>query len=197
MADLDDMHCSFCAKPRQECSRLIAGPASVFICDECVGLCASILVDGAPGLSPATGPKMRSITRAADLFCCPPQRTAGGSAIAARPSTGTVGELLARPLCEWHEDNGAVLWWRFPIDEPPYSGSPLDDGWPGYHTHWTECAIPAGHAPANAHPDGCHTTSADAHRDCDGDGHYECATCTRRDPEERERNGDPPIGGVK
>lgn len=52
MADLDDMHCSFCAKPRQECSRLIAGPASVFICDECVGLCASILVDGAPGLSP-------------------------------------------------------------------------------------------------------------------------------------------------
>lgn len=40
----------------------------------------------------ATGPKMRSITRAADLFCCPPQRTAGGSAIAARPSTGTVGE---------------------------------------------------------------------------------------------------------
>lgn len=52
MADLDDMHCSFCAKPRQECSRLIAGPASVLICDECVGLCASILVDGAPGLSP-------------------------------------------------------------------------------------------------------------------------------------------------
>ena len=28
----------------------------------------------------ATGPKMRSITRAADLFCCPPQRTAGGMA---------------------------------------------------------------------------------------------------------------------
>ena len=26
----------------------------------------------------ATGPKMRSITRAADLFCCPPQRTAAG-----------------------------------------------------------------------------------------------------------------------
>ena len=29
----------------------------------------------------ATGPKMRSITRAADLFCCPPQRTAGGMAV--------------------------------------------------------------------------------------------------------------------
>lgn len=27
----------------------------------------------------AAGPKMRSITRAADLFCCPPQRTAAGT----------------------------------------------------------------------------------------------------------------------
>ena len=47
----------------------------------------------------ATGPKMRSITRAADLFCCPPQRTAAGMAISARPTTGTVGELLAK-ACE-------------------------------------------------------------------------------------------------
>ena len=29
----------------------------------------------------ATGPLMTSITRAADLFCCPPQRTAGGMAV--------------------------------------------------------------------------------------------------------------------
>ncbi len=35
---------------------------------------------------------MRSITRAAALFCCPPQRTAGGT-IAARPSTGTGTDL--------------------------------------------------------------------------------------------------------
>ncbi len=70
----------------------------------------------------------------------------------------------ARPLAEWHEDMGPVLWWRFPVDEPPYVGTPLDrghcvtltaqqhvsgrvrpervgvcfiGGWPGYHTHWT------------------------------------------------------------
>jgi hypothetical protein len=43
----------------------------------------------------------------------------------------------ARPLDEWHEDEGLMLWWRFPIDEPPYVGSPLDDDWPGYHTHWS------------------------------------------------------------
>ncbi|AQR77697.1 hypothetical protein ABNB59_20675 [Paenibacillus larvae] len=41
------------------------------------------------------------------------------------------------PKSEWHEDHGAVLWWKFPIVEPPYSGSPLDEDWPGYHTHWT------------------------------------------------------------
>jgi hypothetical protein len=41
-----------------------------------------------------------------------------------------------RPEDEYHEDMGAVLWWRFPIDEPPYCGSPLDSDWPGYHTHF-------------------------------------------------------------
>lgn len=80
----------------------------------------------------ATGPKMRSITRAADLFCCPPQRTAAGST----PAT------VARPISEWHEDRGSALWWRFPVEEPPYSGSPLDSDWPGYHTHWTPIVCP-------------------------------------------------------
>ena len=68
---------------------------------------------------------------------------------------------IARPLAEWNEDEGPVLWWKFPVSEPPYVGSPLDlgftvtsvlydqhgyevgkvnanvGGWPGYHTHWT------------------------------------------------------------
>jgi hypothetical protein len=48
----------------------------------------------------------------------------------------------ARPLSEWHEDKGNVLWWKFPIEEPPYCGSPLDTDWPGYHTHWTPLIIP-------------------------------------------------------
>ena len=43
----------------------------------------------------------------------------------------------ARPLEEWHEDYGDALWWRFPIEEPPYVGSPLSEDWTGYHTHWT------------------------------------------------------------
>lgn len=66
-----------------------------------------------------------------------------------------------RPLSEWHEDMGDVMWWFFPVTEAPYIGSPLDlgrmefiplhdvdgkriggmrvnvGGWPGCHTHFT------------------------------------------------------------
>lgn len=71
----------------------------------------------------------------------------------------------ARPIEEYHEDMGDVLWWKFPIVEPPYVGSPLDlgrpvqvvvydgsntkletvfnvGGWPGYHTHFTMIETP-------------------------------------------------------
>lgn len=74
-----------------------------------------------------------------------------------------------RPLSEWNEEDGDVLWWRFPIEEPPYVGTPLDlghtfeiiaryidqgqlveklqrqlvGGWPGYHTHWTPIECPS------------------------------------------------------
>ena len=48
----------------------------------------------------------------------------------------------AQPLVEWCEDIGCVLWWKFPVDEPPYCGSPLDTDWPGYHTHWTSLIMP-------------------------------------------------------
>ncbi len=44
---------------------------------------------------------------------------------------------VARPLSEWHEDYGPVIWWKFPVDEPSWIGGPNDDSWPGYHTHWT------------------------------------------------------------
>lgn len=48
----------------------------------------------------------------------------------------------ARALSEWHEDVADVLWWRFPIAEPPYVGQPIDSDWPGYHTHFTLIALP-------------------------------------------------------
>lgn len=50
--------------------------------------------------------------------------------------------VMARPAEEWDEDYGDVLWWKFPIEEPPYVGSPLDCDWTGYHTHWTPIVVP-------------------------------------------------------
>ena len=49
MATKDGKHtkhicCSFCNKPQDQAVKLIAGPG-VYICDECVGLCMSILED--------------------------------------------------------------------------------------------------------------------------------------------------------
>ncbi len=36
-------HCSFCGKSQDDVRRLIAGPNSVYICDECVDLCREII----------------------------------------------------------------------------------------------------------------------------------------------------------
>jgi hypothetical protein len=51
-----------------------------------------------------------------------------------------------RPMSEWHEDCGDVLWWRVPVCEPPfYQGSPLDTDWCDVEadvTHWTPIPNP-------------------------------------------------------
>lgn len=36
----------------------------------------------------------------------------------------------ARPASEWTEEDGNVLWWTFPINEPPYVGTPNDSDYP-------------------------------------------------------------------
>ena len=53
------------------------------------------------------------------------------------------GSNNAKPIDEWYEDCGDVLWWKFPIEEPPYCGTPLDSDWKiDYYTHWTPILIP-------------------------------------------------------
>jgi hypothetical protein len=52
------------------------------------------------------------------------------------------------PVAEWNEDDGDVLWWRLPVKESPYVGSPLWDDWvPGYYTHFTRLQVPAAAIP--------------------------------------------------
>ena len=39
----DRICCSFCGKPQSQVRKLLSGPGNVYICDECVDLCADIL----------------------------------------------------------------------------------------------------------------------------------------------------------
>lgn len=57
-------------------------------------------------------------------------------------NTRTPDTSKLHPLSEWNEDDGNVLWWKLPIDEPPYAGMPLDLEWQhwnygNYYTHWS------------------------------------------------------------
>src|SRR5215468_5930901 len=45
------LYCSFCFKSQHEVRRLIAGPAAVYICDECVELCNEIIASPPRGRS--------------------------------------------------------------------------------------------------------------------------------------------------
>ena len=39
----DKVRCSFCNKTQDQVRKLIAGPAGVYICDECVDICSDII----------------------------------------------------------------------------------------------------------------------------------------------------------
>jgi len=45
------LYCSFCFKSQHEVRKLIAGPAAIYICDECVHLCNEYIADRPPNLS--------------------------------------------------------------------------------------------------------------------------------------------------
>lgn len=49
--------CSFCGKAVTEVRRLIAAPDEVYICDECIRHCTTILEEEAAGLAPTYPPE--------------------------------------------------------------------------------------------------------------------------------------------
>jgi len=64
------MDCSFCGKPQAEVRKLIAGP-SVYICDECVGLCNDILreeVEAAKDEAPTRLPTPHELVQELDEY---------------------------------------------------------------------------------------------------------------------------------
>lgn len=48
----------------------------------------------------------------------------------------------ARHIDDYHEDMGSVLWWRDPIVEPPYVGTPLDSDFDDTYKWWSPIDIP-------------------------------------------------------
>jgi len=46
------LYCSFCFKSQHDVRKLIAGPAGIFICDECVALCDEIIAGRMPTSKP-------------------------------------------------------------------------------------------------------------------------------------------------
>lgn len=41
------------------------------------------------------------------------------------------------PIEDWDYDDCDVLWWKLPIEEPPYIGRPDEHGFPSGYTHWS------------------------------------------------------------
>ncbi len=52
------MRCSFCGKNRDQVAKLIQGPGNVFICDECIDACSSIITESELGIAQAPIPGM-------------------------------------------------------------------------------------------------------------------------------------------
>jgi hypothetical protein len=51
-------YCSFCFKSQHEVIKLISGPAGIFICSECVGLCNEVIAGRPPNLSKPTAKEL-------------------------------------------------------------------------------------------------------------------------------------------
>lgn len=74
-------------------------------------------------------------------------RTPGTVRVLSNGDVRRLAELFSpRPIAEYHEDMGVVLWWKFPIVEPPYVGTPNNLGFEvivqtttGVHIQTSEC----------------------------------------------------------
>ncbi len=52
------LYCSFCFKSQHEVAKLVAGPASIFICDECIALCNEYVAGREPKVAKSAGDEL-------------------------------------------------------------------------------------------------------------------------------------------
>ncbi|MDE6419284.1 MAG: ATP-dependent Clp protease ATP-binding subunit ClpX, partial [Lachnospiraceae bacterium] len=57
-SDEKNIRCSFCGKTQGQVKKLIAGPAGVFICDECVDICADIIEEEEEEMDAVQSPEL-------------------------------------------------------------------------------------------------------------------------------------------
>ena len=107
------LYCSFCFKSQHEVKRLISGPASIFICDECVGLCNEIIANrpfNSKSPSPERLPTARLLERLAAI-----EQTVQGKG----NQLQTVVEVLRSRKVSWAQIGAALgisrqsAWERF------------------------------------------------------------------------------------
>jgi ATP-dependent Clp protease ATP-binding subunit ClpX len=107
------LYCSFCFKSQHEVRKLISGPGSIFICDECVDLCNEIIADrplNSKSPSPEELPTQRLLERLGPI-----EETVQGKG----NQLQTVVELLRSRKVSWAQIGAALgisrqsAWERF------------------------------------------------------------------------------------
>jgi ATP-dependent Clp protease ATP-binding subunit ClpX len=107
------LYCSFCFKSQYEVKKLISGPGSIFICDECIDLCNEIIA-GRPLNSKPPSPEELPTKRLLERLG-PIEETVQGKG----NQLQTVVELLRSRKVSWAQIGAALgisrqsAWERF------------------------------------------------------------------------------------
>ena len=103
-----NLSCSFCGKSQREVRKLIAGP-SVYICDECIGLCNDIIADelesGEGGGGALNVPKPSEITHVLDEYVIGQEKAKKVLAVAVHNHYKRIETRLGREDVELQKSN--------------------------------------------------------------------------------------------
>src|SRR5438093_4061449 len=105
--------CSFCGKSQKEVKKLIAGP-TVYICDECIGLCNDIIAeefenDEAQGKDRLTIPKPSEIKNILDEYVIGQERAKKVLAVAVHNHYKRIDSRVAMDDVEIQKSNILLL----------------------------------------------------------------------------------------
>ncbi|MCC6525618.1 MAG: ATP-dependent Clp protease ATP-binding subunit ClpX [Polyangiaceae bacterium] len=106
------LSCSFCGKSQKEVKKLIAGP-TVYICDECIGLCNDIIAEEVEKEEPAAGsapvPKPREIKAILDEYVIGQERAKKVLSVAVHNHYKRIDSRVANDDVELSKSNILLL----------------------------------------------------------------------------------------